>query len=254
MDPAAGGPSRGEIALWRLLVSRALRSGVRYEDARDLASEAVRKALEAHAPDRGPFAPFCRAIHANLLKNHWRDRKPTEEFDPGTDPRESPDDPFGEIALEEGREMMRRIAEQILASLSPQEAAFFLALADAQRETERTAVTAAARRLGIRPLQGWNLFRRIQRKARVHLEEYESAADIQGMRRPSAPPTMEPMRDEWIVEGAEMPMSAPVAGRARPAAGGWLVFLAASAATAGYEQFSATLSAEQRGHLSGLVS
>jgi DNA-directed RNA polymerase specialized sigma24 family protein len=158
------------LALWKGLVGQALRVGVPYEEARDLASQAVLRALEAFDGARGEFGPFCRTILANLVRNHWRDRKPTEPHDPESDPRAAPDDPLDDILTREVREQMRDLADRLLAVLAPPEAAFFLALAEVAREAEEAGVTAAARRLGLAPAKGWDLFRRIQRKAR-HLEE-----------------------------------------------------------------------------------
>jgi DNA-directed RNA polymerase specialized sigma24 family protein len=273
--PADSKPSRGEIALWRSMVARALRSGVPYEDAQDLASEAVRKALAAHEPERGPFGPFCRTIHGNLLRNYWRDRKPTQEFDPETDDRESGSNPLDEVAFEEGREMMRRIADQILATLDPREAAFFLTLADACQEAEKVAVTAAARRLGIDPMEGWNLFRRIQRKARRHAEKYEITMEMETMGSlpeaqalPEGPTTpmapcgaeaapVEEVRREPASEDAEAPAAAspPMLDRsAAPTASNWIILAAAGSATAGYERFAARLDEGERRRLAALLA
>lgn len=234
------GPSRGEIALWRSMVARASRSGVRYEDAQDLASEAVRKALAAHEPGRGPFGPFCRAIHANLLKNYWRDRKSTVELDPEMDDRESGSNPLDEVAFEEGREMMRRIADRILETLDPQEAAFFLALAEACQDVESVAVTAAARRLGIDPIEGWNRFRRIQRKARRHMGEYEITMES----RPA-----EPLRE---APAASLPPM--LDALAIPDEGDGLLLAVAGSTSAGYERFAARLDEEERRRLSALLA
>lgn len=267
--PADSKPSRGEIALWRSMVVRALRSGVPYEDAQDLASEAVRKALAAHEPERGPFSAFCRTIHGNLLRNYWRDRKPTQEFDPETDDRESGSNPLDEVAFEEGREMMRRIADQILATLDAREAAFFLALADACQEAEKVAVTAAARRLGIDPMEGWNLFRRIQRKARRHAEKYELTMEMEAMRPPQEAPTVpmaprgvaaapiEEVRREPVSEDAEAPAAASPPMLDRPTASAesnWIILAAAGSATAGYERFAARLDDGERRRLAALLA
>jgi hypothetical protein len=167
---AARHDSPATLALWKGLVSQALRAGVPYEAARDLASQALLRALEAFNGARGEFGPFCRTILANLVRNHWRDRKPTEPHDPESDLRAAPDSPLDDVLTREVREQMRDLADRLLAVLAPAEAAFFLALTEVAGEAEMVAVTAAARRLGLVPAKGWDLFRRIQRKAR-RLEE-----------------------------------------------------------------------------------
>jgi hypothetical protein len=129
----------------------ALRTGVAYEDARDLASQTLLKAMQSFDGARGRFAPFCHTVHRNLLKNHWRDRKPTVEFEPEDDPREAPDTPHDRFVSEEMRAMMHDVADRILESLDPGEAAFFLTLSEVCDETGSALVSEAARRLGLKP-------------------------------------------------------------------------------------------------------
>jgi hypothetical protein len=267
-----------ELALWRRLVAAGLRAGARYEDAQDLSSQAILRALEAHDPARGAFEPFCRAIHANLLKNHWRDRRPTREFDPEMDGGVDGFDPQVWLVILEDREMLRDISDRILAALEPEEAVFFLALAEAYRETERAAVTAVARRLGHEPLRGWDIFRRIQRKARRHLQDYlhtvEPQRDLEACRSgfadAEAPPpdfAASPASDEIAAADAfrsrrevfdrEPPAEPDFASRLasvpehRPNP---LLMLASLCATAGHERFAAALTAEQRSRLAALLS
>ncbi|MFN0151108.1 MAG: RNA polymerase sigma factor [bacterium] len=235
-----------EIALWRRLVVVALRSGVRYEDAQDLASQAILQGLKSHDASRSPFAAFCHTIHANLLKNTWRDRKTTVEFDPEIDQRPDPRDHRDRLVLEEIREMMSKIAEKILAELTPEEAALFLTLAELYDSAERAAVSEAARRLGIEPLRGWDIFRRIQRKARHLSDEFAEGGRDVGLRRAS----------EYIPESGPVMSEPPPPPRAArsPARSRQPILLAAACATAGYDRFAERLSPEQRAHLARLLS
>lgn len=242
-------PATAQLVLWRQLVAAGCRAGVRYEDAQDLASQTIHRALSTHDAERGPFAPFCRTIHANLLKNHWRDRKPSVEFDPETDGGVVFIDPQVRLEILEGREMLRDIADSILAALEPAEAALFLVLADLCRESERAAVSEAARRLGLEPLQGWDLFRRIQRKARAQVEEFRRLGEVA-------------MQDDVeMQERAESPASLPVleayclsaAPEASPDDGATLLLLCAFGLTAGHERFAAALTPAERERLAALL-
>jgi DNA-directed RNA polymerase specialized sigma24 family protein len=249
------------LPLWRHLVARAAHKGIRYEDAQDLASRTFEKAIETYDPARGSFDPFCRTIHSNLMKNYWRDRKQHEPLDPDDDRHASTGDFLEDMLTGEVAKMMRAIGDKILAVLEPEEQAFFLTLAEVMGVAEKAAVSEAARRLGLEPLVGWNIFRRIQRKARPFTGEFESAAiedtvcrsavayadtwdeDAVPFEAPGAPsaPAPPPSLDE------EAPLSAPVWRRAFGLSP--LLFLASACADAGFERFASSLTAEQRARL-----
>ncbi len=253
MEPTTSG-SAAELALWRNLMVRALRRGVPYADAQDLASQAMLKALAGHLPERGPFAPFCGTIHANLLRNWWRDRKPAEPWDEESHDQPGPDDPQAAFADEEERVLFAQIADRILAALDAEEAALFLALGDQCREAERAAVSAAARELGIRPLTAWNIFRRIQRKAKPFMAEFAALGETRMTLR-------EPLADLRAIVKRVLPAARPSeAEEDRSSMLAWeppLLFSplaqAAAAADAGFGAFAARLEPAQRARLSALL-
>ncbi len=256
--------SAAELALWRSLMLRAFRRGVPRPEAEDLASQALLKALQAHVPERGDFAPFCVAIHANLLRNWWRDRKPTEPWDEQMHDLSGPDDPHADLADQEERAMFQHIADRILSVLEPDEAALFLAMGDLARDAERAAVSAAARRVGLAPLKAWDVFRRIQRKARAFTGDFavvsscrplplvmdELRGDIERVtvREPQPRPQDEPEEPPAVAE--EMPLR--WAAHARPGLFPSLFRIAAHA-DAGFSAFAAGLTPEQRGRLAALL-
>lgn len=227
-----------EIALWRRLVTRACRTGISLVEAQDLASRSILLGLESFDPSRGSFQAFCLTIHSNLVKNHHRDRKITVEFDPDCDERTVPDDPLQRIEDEETSAMMRDLAERILAELDPVEAAFFLTLGDVMRTIADGAVSEASRRSGLPPSKGWDIFRRIQRKARKHAPEFEEF-----------PPTA---ASDELVCAAPLPESAPPAPSGL-SMGRDTLLLSAGAAVAGFDRFAAGLSRVQREQLAAYL-
>ncbi|MBM3288284.1 MAG: hypothetical protein FJY88_13205 [Candidatus Eisenbacteria bacterium] len=250
-----------EIACWRKLVRRGRVAGLRKEVAEDLAGQTLLKAIETFDPARGAFPAFCRAIHANLVKNYWRDRKPEVGFDP-----EIHDTPGGEDLLEsilsgEEREMLAGIAERIRDRLSPAEDAFFLTLAEILQDRATGAVSEAARRLGLTPLQGHDVLRRIVRKARIYREQFLVAM---GEKTARASQFEYDLRDEGLeaagaptilhAEVHHMAQAAPMRAPRDIEPIDPFLFLAASQATAGYERFAATLSPEQRERLAAILS
>jgi DNA-directed RNA polymerase specialized sigma24 family protein len=162
---------------WESLLGFALRRGVPFQDAEDLVSSTIQVALDRFTGERGKFLPFCMTVLSNRIKNHWRDQKTHEPFDdedfPG-DEQPSPMEGEEEIAR------MRTMIERIRQSLSPEEKEFMSAMGTVLEEMESRAVSETARTLGLPPEKGWDLFRRIQRKANslypaVKIEERQSA-------------------------------------------------------------------------------
>jgi len=262
MDSAGMGQGLDpHLPLWKHLVARAARKGIRFEDAQELASKTFEKAIETYDATRGPFAPLCRTIHANLAKNYWRDRKPHDALDPDDDRHANTPDFLEDLITSEVAEMMRAIGEKILAALEPEEQAFFLTLAEVMGVAEKAAVSEAARRLGLEPLVGWNIFRRIQRKARPFTGEFESveAAPPSGPCEElrSSPPDESETYELRPMRSMSMPQSRSIELSAfdRLDAFGLtpLLFLASACADAGFERFASSLTAEQRTRLAAVA-
>jgi len=255
--PPTDDTAREARALWNQLLVRALRRGVPYADAQDLAGQAVLKALEAFTPERGSFEALCGTIHANLVKNWWRDRKPTEPWDDGRHDRPGAADPGADAEQKEWREMCQRVADLILADLDPQEAALFLALGEQCREAERATVAAAARRVGIETLEAWNVFRRIQRKARQHLQRFlgpETALSVKGMPGPAT--EIAKLNESKVMLDRDMACedalrySDAVIDPGRQLWSTAVLAQISAGCDAGFGAFSAQLTAEQRRRLS----
>jgi len=148
------------------LVRSATSKGIVLGDAQDLAGDAVERALEGFDPAKGGFAPYCHTILGNLMKNYWRDRKPSEEFDEGNHtPAEDDIDP---IELAETVASVHAALAELQTQLSSEEKRFLLHLKDVLEDSGSRAISEAARRSGLTPAKGWDLFRKIQRKA-THL-------------------------------------------------------------------------------------
>lgn len=152
-------------SFYDLLVRTGTFRGISFADSEDLAGDAIERALSAFVPAKGEFSVFCRAIHSNLMKNYWRDRKKTEPFEDV----EGPADPGGEIdplELAESLREIRSVLSEIEKKLSDDENAFLKHLQAVLDESGSRAISEAARCSGLTPAKGWDLFRKIQRKAR----------------------------------------------------------------------------------------
>jgi len=147
------------------LVRSATSRGIILADAQDLAGDAIERALSGFDPARGEFPAFCRSILSNLMKNYWRDRKKTEEY-PDIEGPVDPDPPIDTMELAETLREVRAALSDIKKSLSTEENTFLGHLQDVLDESGPRAISEAARRSGLTPAKGWDLFRKIQRKAR----------------------------------------------------------------------------------------
>jgi len=164
------------------LVRSATAKGIILADAQDLAGDAIEHALSGFDPAKGEFSAFCHTILSNLMKNYWRDKKKTEEL-PEEGPVD-PDPPIDPLELAETIHEIRAALADIKKSLSTEENVFLNHLQEVLDESGPRAISEAARRSGLTPAKGWDLFRKIQRKARglpamLELRESMSEARIE---------------------------------------------------------------------------
>ena len=154
------------------LVRAATCRGIPPADAQDLAGDAIERALSGFDPARGEFPAFCRSILFNLMKNYWRDTKKTEEY-PDIEGPVDPDPPIDTMELAETLREVHAALSEIKKSLSPEENACLGHLQDVLDESGPRAISEAARRSGLTPAKGWDIFRKIQRKARGVSAKFE---------------------------------------------------------------------------------
>ncbi len=187
--------------LWDALMRYALWKGVPFPDAEDLVSSSLRKALEHQDDTRGDLLSYSRAILANAIKNFWRDRRNDLPFDDGEWSRQ---DGTPDIILEEKEktESMKRTIERLSSVLSPEELAFMKMLGEVVDELGDRAVSETARRLGLQATKGWDLFRRIQRKANTLVAPAQPRI---GRRKPPSAPRPASKQEEPTMAASERP-------------------------------------------------
>lgn len=151
--------------LWTSLVRLGLARGLPLPDAEDLAQESIVAGMESFDPARGDFGAFCKTIVASRAKNHHRDKKPHEPIPDDGGTFVDPDDgPGWKNYHRQCRERTDRIVSIAISSLADEEATFFLVLAEVHGELNHGEVSEAARRVGVTPQKGWDIFRKIQRQ------------------------------------------------------------------------------------------
>ncbi len=185
---------------WDRLLMAALRRGVPLPDAEELVSDSLLKAIDSFEPQRGAFYPFCSTILLNKIRNFWRDRDPSYHPPDGF---EFPDDAPHPFEVEEDMRLMREMIDEILRALSPEEASFLKHLGVVMEEMEDRAISETARQLSISPSKGWDIFRRIQRKAR---QLYPRAPRARKVQAPMATEEPESMRADLDLNAQNLPI------------------------------------------------
>jgi hypothetical protein len=163
------------------LVLSATSKGILFADAQDLAGDAIERALSGFDPAKGEFPAFCHTILSNLVKNYWRDKKKTEKY-PDDEGPVDPEPFIDAIELAETVREIRAALSAIKKKLSSGEIVFLNHLQDVLDESGERAISEAARRSGLTPAKGWDLFRKIRRKAKgvsVTLESDLFVSDVQ---------------------------------------------------------------------------
>ena len=147
--------------LWRFAITLGLPS----DDAKDIVQNAIINTLKTFDPERGEFLPLARTAVRNLTRNHWRDK---ERHGSVVDPDLISDSDTEEdswMIADQQRSDTREL-EAIMKKLDSEEQTFLKTLGELLHETEGRVVLEASRKCGLTPDQGWNLMRKIQRKAR----------------------------------------------------------------------------------------
>lgn len=145
---------------WTQLRNYALALGLPADEAQDLVQNALIKTLDAFDPAKGEFIHLAKKVLHNLARNYWRDYKRDGGVDPDTLP--DPGDGFDWMTEESQMEEL----EAIMNELDSAEQSFLKTLGELLQETEGRMVLEAARKCGLTPDEGWNMMRKIQRKAR----------------------------------------------------------------------------------------
>jgi DNA-directed RNA polymerase specialized sigma24 family protein len=156
---------------WTSLLRTAVRFGVPPDDAKDLVQDAILKSLDVFDPARGEFLALATTAVGNLAKNYWRKNKNRwSETEPDALPE-------GDVLEGLWDEQERRLLlGEIMKELQPDEKAFLEVLGGLLEEAEGRAVAEAARTSGLTVEQGWNLMRKITRKAQKVRDGWEADA------------------------------------------------------------------------------
>lgn len=160
---------------WNSLIEYAVTFKIRREDAEDIATDSILKALEYFKKDKGDFETLCRFIMKRRVLNFKRAYADTYLLLFIDDEGVIIDPVNDRFDKKETNESSNSFLKRLEASLDEKELKLFNALNLYCQSSEKISVSAAAGNIGLDMKKGWDLFRKIQRKARqlYNNEKYE---------------------------------------------------------------------------------
>lgn len=151
---------------WNSLINYAGTFKIRKEDAQDIATDSILKALEYFNKDRGNFETYCRFILKRKVLDFKRIYADTYLLMFIDDEGEIVDHEKDQYDEKETNELSDSFLKKLKTELDENELKLFGSLILYCQSSEKISVSAAAENIGLDKYKGWDLFRKIQRKAK----------------------------------------------------------------------------------------
>lgn len=167
--------------LIKSLLPYALGFKIQKEDAEEIVNDSVLKALVNFNDKKGKFESFCRLILKNLIFNFIRDNSDRYLNDYIDDEEKficlfSDKDEFS-YQVKDLFSYYRIFLYQLENALDEKELELFRIIRTYSESSANISIKAASESMGLNSQKGWDLFRRIQRKA-AELSKIKSEKEI----------------------------------------------------------------------------
>ena len=167
--------------LIKSLLAYALGFKIQKEDAEEIVNDSVIKALDKFDNEKGDFESFCRFILKNLIFNFIRDNSDRYLYDYIDDEEKficlfSYKDEFSY----QDKDLFgyyRIFLSRLEKALDEKELELFRIIRTYSESSANISVKAASESMGLNSQKGWDLFRKIQRKA-AELSKIKSEKEI----------------------------------------------------------------------------
>lgn len=156
------------------LIFFAIRFNISFEDAEEIVNDTILKALNYFDEDKGSFEALCKVILKNKLINFNRKYKDAYLLVSLDDDNKLGDIYKFLIEQNEFSNLHKQCIDTLnglICKLDAKEKEFLNVIYQNTGIEKKISVSKAARDLNLSPQEGWNLFRRIQRKAKKHFDE-----------------------------------------------------------------------------------
>lgn len=161
------------------------------EDAEELVNDTILKALKYFDNDKGSFESLCKVILKRKIFNFKRDNKEFYIIFSIDDENILSDLYRSELNINKQNirnEYYAELLSGLIELLNDGERTLLEQIYKSSDKTGKISISLAANKLGIKPLEAWNIFRRIQRKAKKYFSAEEgnfSDKDILAVEEPS---------------------------------------------------------------------
>ncbi len=158
--------NNGEFLKFRnSLLAYGRKFNIPYEDVEELANDAIVKAIEDFIEDRGNLEAFCKVIFKNKLLNFQKTLKSKYIILIIEDENIYKGDDGLYYDKYENTLLSQKFTESLSQSLDESELKFFNAFKIVCEQSSKKLIAETSRALKIDNAKGWDLFRKIQRKA-----------------------------------------------------------------------------------------
>lgn len=165
------------------LLDYSRRFKIPFEDIEEIVNDSILKAIENFDSERGSFESLCIVILKHKVLNFKRDNSYLYFLvllDENENIFEAND---RSIEDKENVEMALKFLSKLRNELSEEERKLFNEIYDMCENSGKMSISKASKNIGVEPLKGWDLFRKIQRKASIQCSEkleivlYETSID-----------------------------------------------------------------------------
>lgn len=159
------------------LLDYSRRFKIPFEDLEELVNDSILKALDNFDSERGSFESLCIVILKHKIFNFKRDN-PILYFLVLLDENENIFE-ANEKSIEEKEsvEIASNFLNELKSKLSGEEIKLFNEILNMCETSNKISISKASKNIGIEPLKGWDVFRKIQRKAKFGNEKVLKFAD-----------------------------------------------------------------------------
>lgn len=156
------------------------------EDAEEIVNDSILKALDRFDNKQSSFETFCKVILKNLISNFKRDNSDRYLIDKIDEEENNSDLTAGDEEFSYQIEDLINYSNSFLAELESildeKELELFRIIKLYSESSENISVKAASESIGLNAQKGWDLFRKIQRKAANLRNDYtKDSASVSGL-------------------------------------------------------------------------
>lgn len=172
---------------------------LRAEVIEDIFQDAIIVTLKKFDKERGEFDGFFSTVFENRVRNYLRDirlRLILNSIESFENVEELEEEALVDNEFLKYFRSIEHFSNSLKKRLSEREFAFFKELKNVIVDNPRGFVSITSRNLGMEPIKGWDVWRRVQRKITQLLDERRDAQDMIGVQETMAVYSLELSQDK----------------------------------------------------------